>query len=210
MIYFKYLFHNLKDLSPNEGIVFSELLFHSLVSNPDYRSGEVFSIELAKDEMSRYKELQWVEDVRYYSMDYAKIVKRTEMSFPTVKKIIKSLHDKSLIDNHILCPYDLLNEGFIRIPYNTNLKGRELIFYALLVDRAYQHEHTVDTWAYKLAELCGMKKDSEGYIYMLINRLKKHNLVERLKDGKLRILKPRQPNKSIATEKERTEELPPW
>ena len=116
MIYFKYLFHNLKDLSPNEGIVFSELLFHSLVSNPDYKSGEVFNIELAKDEMSRYKELQWVEDVRYYSMDYSKIMQHTEMSFPTVKKILKSLHNKNLINAyHIICPYDLLNEGYIKI-----------------------------------------------------------------------------------------------
>lgn len=208
MIYFKYLFHNLKDLSPNEGIVFSELLFHSLVSNPDYKSGELFNIELAKDEMRRYKELQWVEYIRYYSMDYPKIMQHTEMSFPTVKKLVKSLHDKSYIGTHtISCPYNLLVGGYIKVPYNTDLKGRELLLYSLLVDRTYQHGHTVDTWAYKLAELCGIQ---EGHVYKIINHLKRHHLLERQEDGRLRVFKPRQPSEMVATEKEGTEELPPW
>lgn len=188
MVYFKYLFQHMEDLSPNEGLVYSELLLNSLVSNRQYLTGELLYIDAAKEAMKNFKLLGWDEDIEYYPMDTSLLMKRTELTFPTVKKILTSLQEKGYISQHyIRCSLEIINMGYIKIPYSTNLKGRQLIFYAFLLDRSRKHKGTIDTWAYRFKGLCGIE---ENNVYFLINRLKKEGLVERLDDGRLRISKP--------------------
>lgn len=190
MVYFKYLFLHMKDLSPNEGLVYSELLLHSLTINPQYLSGKLLHMNAAREEVENFKIYGWGEEVEYYPMEIRKIMKLTELSFPTVKEIVSNLQEKGYIRQHyIKCPLELLNEGYIKIPFNTRLKGRHLTFYAFLLDRSYKHGKTVDTWAYRFEALCGIK---EGHVYNMINHLKAKGLVGRLEDGKLKVIVPKQ------------------
>lgn len=189
MVYFKYLFQHMEDLSPNEGLVYSELLFHSLTSNTQYLTGELLYIDAAKQAMRNYKDLGWDEDIAYFPMDVKTLIRYTELTFPTVKKVLTSLQEKGYIrEGYIKCSLEILQAGYIKIPYSTNLKGRQLLFYAFLLDRSHGHKGTVDTWAYRFKSLCGIE---EGNVYFLINKLKKEGLVERLDNGKLKINKPR-------------------
>ena len=189
MVYFKYLFQHMEDLSPNEGLVYSELLFHSLTSNSDFLTGELLYVDAAKQVMRNYRDLGWNEDITYYPMNTKLLMKNTEMTFPTIKKILRSIEEKGYIsESYIRCSLEIIQAGYIKIPHNTTLKGRQLIFYAFLLDRSYRHNSTVDTWAYRFKELCGVE---EGNVYFLINKLKSLGLVERLEDGKLKINRPK-------------------
>lgn len=197
MVYYKYLFQHGGELSPNEGLVYSELLLNSLVSNQDFRTGELLYIDATKEVMENYKLLGWNQDIDYYPMDVKVLMKHTELTFPTVKKALASLEVKGYIkQGEIRCSLDIINAGYVKIPYNTGLKGRQLLFYAFLLDRGHGHSSTVDTWAYRFRELCGIE---EGYVYFMINKLKKEGLAERLEDGRLKINKPNKKGKVITT-----------
>lgn len=193
MIYYKHLFKYGEDLSPNEGLVYSELLLNSLVSNKQFRTGELLYVEAAKDAMATYKLLGWNQDIEYYPLEVKVLMKHTELTFPTIKKVLASLQEKGYIrQGSIKCSLELINAGYIKIPYNTGLKGRQLLFYAFLLDRGHGHAGTVDTWAYRFKELCGIE---EGHVYFMINKLKKEGLVERLEDGKLKVFRPNKKGK---------------
>ena len=189
MVYLKYLFQHMEDLNHNEGLVYSELLLHSLTSNKQYLSGELLYIDAAKQDMENFRSLGMDEDIDYYPMNISVLMKNTEMTFPTIKKILSSLGEKGYVREHyIKCSLEIIKAGYIKIPYHTNLKGRQLIFYAFLLDRSHRHKGTIDTWAYRFKELCGIE---ESNVYFLINKLKKEGLVERLEDGKLKVTRPK-------------------
>lgn len=189
MYYYKYLYQHGEDLSPNEGLIYSELLLHSLVSNRQFLTGELLYIDAAKEAMKNYRLLGWDEDIEYYPMDTATLMKHTELTFHTVKKALSSLEEKGYIrQGYIKCSLEIVDAGYIKIPYKTGLKGRQLLFYALLLDRSHRYGGVIDTWAYRFKELCGIE---EGHVYFLINKLKKVGLVERTEDGKLKIYKPK-------------------
>ena len=195
MIYYKYLFQHGEDLSPNEGLVYSELLLHSLVSNKQFLTGELLYLEAAKQVMKNYKDLGWDQDIEYYPMDTATLMKHTELTFPTVKKAISSLEEKGYIcRGYIRCSLEIVNAGYVKISYKTGLKGRQLLFYAFLLDRGKGHNGTIDTWAYRFKELCGI---NEGHVYKMINHLKKMGLVERLEDGTLRVYRSNKKGKPL-------------
>ena len=108
MVYYKYLFLNMEDLSPNEGIVYSELLFYSLTSNQEFKTGKLLYIDQTKKMLSDYKLMGWEETIYYYPLDEKTLMKRTEMSFPTVKKVLNNLHKKVIsmmviYHAHLLC-----------------------------------------------------------------------------------------------------------
>lgn len=190
MVYFRYLFQHMEDLTPVEGLVYSELVLYSLASNENCCVDGMVSIERSLEEVKdiRMREFKYDFETAYCSMKPAVLMEHTELTFPTVQKTLASLKEKGYIrEGWILCPLQLIEKGYIKIPYKTHLKGRQLIFYAFLLDRSYPCKGTLDTWAYKFKELCGV---NEGNVYFLINKLKEHGLVERLKDGKLQIYTP--------------------
>lgn len=188
MVYFKYLFLNMEDLTPNEGLVYSELLFYSLSANQDYKNGKLVYFDAIEDALETYQQLGWEESILYFSLDIRELMKRTELTFPTVKKILTSLKTKGYVrDNYIRCSASLLQEGYLKIPKGTNVKGKQLIFYAYLLDRAKRYKGIIDTWAYRFKELCGIDADD---VYFILQCLKKKGLVERLEDGRLKIYKP--------------------
>jgi DNA-binding MarR family transcriptional regulator len=188
MVYFKYLFQHMEDLSPNEGLIYSELLLYSLTSNQAYKSGELLYIDQVKDVVANYKLLGWKESIDYYPLDIKELMRRTEMSFPTVRKAMDNLIEKGYIEgSDIRCPLDLLQKGYLKIPKGTKAKGKQLIFYGFLLNRSEKYKGIIDTWAYRFKELCGVDTDDA---YFMIKQLKKKGLVERLEDGRLKINKP--------------------
>lgn len=189
MIYYRYLFLHEEDLSPNEGLIYSELLFCSLISNGDYRTGELLYIDAAKDLLEKYRLLNWGESITYFPLDVSTLMSRTEMTFPTVKKALAGLEEKGYIrGGDIKCPLALIEEGYLKIPKDTGLKGRQLVFYGYLLNKAARYNGIIDTWAYRFKELCGIDRDN---VYFIIKQLKKKGLVERLEDGRLKINKPK-------------------
>lgn len=89
-----------------------------------------------------------------------------------------------LSNNYISCPSALIDSGYMELPPDTMLTGQQLVFYAFLKDRAREHNNTVDTWVYRLAELfC----TSESNVNFLLSKLRKAGYIERLDDGRLRI-----------------------
>lgn len=198
MVYYRYLFLHMEDLSPYEGIVYSELVFNSIISNPHYRTGKLMYVDRAKYDVENLHILGWTEDIDYYPLKVKELVKMTEMSLPTIKKILISLEEKKYIDGkYIRCPFEMLKHGYVKIPLKTGLRGRQLIFYGLLLDRSRKYKGTIDTMAYKLGELCGI--ENKNNVYFIINQIKEKGLVERTKSGKLLIKKPSKENKKEET-----------
>lgn len=175
----------MEDLTPNEGLIYSELLFHSLASNEEYRNGELLYVDAAREVLTIYQQLKWEESIIYYPLSTKELMRKTEMTFPTVKKILDSLKIKEYIHNgYIKCPLALLEQGYIKIPKGTNVRGRQLIFYGFLLNKSKWYRGIIDTWAYRFKELCGVDADDA---YFMIQCLKKKGLVERLEDGRLKI-----------------------
>lgn len=192
MVYFKYLFQHMEDLSPVEGLVYSELLLNSLLVNPEFKSGALYCKTTV--ELYLAENFSWDSAVRYYSMKPKELTEKTELTYPTVRKTVMNLEEKGYIrGDQIRCPLAILNKGYIKIPYGTGLKGQQLIFYAFLLDRSYRHEHTVDTWAYRFKELCGISEDN---VYFIVKQLKAKGLVQREKN-KLVVLKPKKKGKAV-------------
>ena len=181
-IYYKHLFVANEELSPNEGMVYSTLLLYSQIQNKDFYSSGTFSISSVEACISEYG-----DRIPYYPMPVSSLMKNTEMTFPTIKRILVSLQEKGYINQqYIRCTLEIVQAGYIKMPYNTGLKGRQLIFYAFLLDRSHRHNGAVDTWAYRFKEFCGIE---ENNVYFLISKLKEEGLVERLDDGRLKINK---------------------
>ena len=177
----------MEDLSPNEGIVYSELIFYSLSQNKDYKNGEFIYFEAAENMLSLYQQLGWKESFPYFPLGIKELMRRTEMTFPTIKKILCSLQTKGYLDeNYIKCSVPLLQEGYLKIPKGTGVKGKQLVFYAYLLDRSKKYKGIIDTWAYRFKELCGIDADD---VYFILQCLKKKGLVERMENGKLKINK---------------------
>lgn len=183
IVYYKYLFNNDNTLSANEGIIYSTLLLHSLVSNDGFSSKNAFCINAVKDYLSNNE-----EKIPYYPLSPKELMDKTEMTFPTVKKAVTILKTKGYIEEEcIRCPIELLQKGYLKIPKGSRLKGRQLVFYGFLLDRSNRHGSTLDTWAYRFKNLCGVDTDDA---YFMIHQLKNKGLLERLKNGKLKVNKP--------------------
>ena len=192
MVYYRYLFKNLKRLSPNEGIVYSALLANSLFSSEHFSLDGSFSAEFAKAFIRENVETQGDECITYHPIPTRKLAKLLKMAEKTVREIKDDLEFKHHLirKEKILCPMELLDMGYIDVDPETGLKGLQLLFYALLKDRSYHLHGTIDTWAVRLAEIMGLGTDEKAKksVHNLLSALSKRGLVKRLPDGKLRIL----------------------
>lgn len=181
MVYYKYLFHNMRELSPNEGLVYSTLLSHSLMESENFLLDGTFSNDRAK---------LFAEDnggyIDYQPLSTRQIMNRTDFSFPTVKKIVENLKDKHIIGkDFILCPPELLDGGYLKVPKGTKLKGQQLLFYSYIIDLCSRYGGATDKWAYRMKEDCNLT--SEDNVYFIIKQLKEKGFLERLSDRRLKI-----------------------
>lgn len=186
MVYYRYLFKHSWGLSPNEGLVYSALLSHSLMTSEHFDVDGDFDVELAKAYIHDNLEIEGKECISYDPISTRRLARLLNMSENTVRKIKDDLENKHHLIHRglILCPLRLLDMGFIDVDIELGLKGLQLLFYGLLRDRSRLLHGTIDTWAVRLAELMGVSKKD---IYNLLSILQRKGLVERLKDGKLKI-----------------------
>ena len=187
MVYYRYLFLNMEELSPNEGLVYSALLSHSLMVSEFFDLDGKFCPEYAKAAIQEHIEECSVEYIEYQPLSVNRLAKHLEMTRNSVRKILQDLRNKYRLftDEIILCPSELIDAGYIDIPSGTKLKGLQLVYYGLLKDRSSLYRRVIDTWAYRLAELAGIDKKA---VYNLLTILHKKGFVVRRDDGKLRIL----------------------
>lgn len=177
----------MRELSPNEGLVYSALLSHSLMSISEcFDVDGSFSIANARAILSECMDDEGIGLIDYSLISTRRLARHLSMKEDTVRKIKADLKDKHCLIGYsvIKCPLELLDYGYIDIPPDTKLRGRQLAFYGLLRDRSSMYQGVIDTWAVKLAEIAGTTKSS---IYKMLSQLEKKGYVERLDDGKLKI-----------------------
>lgn len=187
MIYYRALFDYKKGLSSSEGIVYSVLLSHSLLSYAEaFDTDGKFNIKNAKELIKDTSYSAGFEAIYYEKMSISKLAEKVEMTRPAVRKILADLKTKGAIkDGFIRCPLRILEKGFMKLPPKTKLKGSQLTFYALLLERSRRYNGTIDTWASRLAKLAGITKTNAQSI---INILEKKGFLKRLENGKLLVL----------------------
>ena len=192
MIYYRHLFHSEEKLSANEGILYSELIYRSLLTDEFMFNGK-FSPELAKGYLQHIEDKGRLPYIDMCPFNVSRLADRLEMSRPAINRNKEKLIKKRLLiprslskgDYFILCPSKILDGGYINLPMETGLSGRQLVFYGCLLDRGQYHAHTVDTWAKRLGEIYGLNEEN---VFSLIRILKKAGYVERLPNGKLNVV----------------------
>ena len=186
MVFYKILLNQRENITGSMAIVYSTLVGQSILN------GEVFDCDGAFDyEAARQFIYDQTENGAYFidlpSPRIGYLSRHTGMTKQNVRLTIRRLDEAGYIgikQESIYCPVNLLDEGFIKIPNDTHLKGWQLIDYAIMKERSIGHNNTIDTWASKLAENLHTTKEN---VYMTIMRLKEKGYVERLPNGNLRI-----------------------
>lgn len=186
MVYYRYLFNNDWGLSPNEGLVYSALLSHSLMTSENFDIDGSFNVEYARAYIMNKEEETGTECVDYNPVSTRRLSKVLGMKEDTIRRIKHDLKYKYHLIGPItiICPIELLEKGYIDIPPDTKLKGRQLAFYGLLRDRSKRYNGVIDTWASRLANIAGIKPTNA---HKLIAELQKKGYVERLSNGKLKV-----------------------
>lgn len=180
-VLYKYFLNNREGLSINESIIYSTIVWKSVLKLGWNDSTNRFDINTAmrfiQNNISGYI------NTSYYSI--RGLAKKLHMSESTIREIIHSLRDKHIIEgDSVKCSVGLVESGYYVLPINTGLKSTQLAFYAFLKDRSNSYHGTIDTWARRLSELFGISKK---HVYSLFVILHRKGFAERLENGKLKI-----------------------
>lgn len=187
MVFYKILFKQREKITGSMALMYSTLVGNSLL-----RYGEVFDADGNFDYDCAKQTINDLTDggnyyIDYYPMKVCKLAKKLGMTPYNVRLTLERLDQANyigIVSQSIYCPVNLLDEGFMKVPDDTNLKGWQLIDYAFMKDRAYEYYGEIDTWASRLAEMLHTSREN---VYMTIKRLKAKGYVERLPNGNLRI-----------------------
>lgn len=187
MVFYKILFKQREKITGSMAILYSVLVAHSLLRNGEIFDGHGdFDYDAAKEFIDNATE-GGKYYIDYYPLSVSYLSKTTGMTKQNIRLTLKRLYDANFIDvedEAIYCPTSLLDDGFMRIPDDTSLRGWQLIDYAFMKERSASYEGTIDTWASVLSELLHTTKEN---VYMTISRLKEKGYVERQSDGRLLI-----------------------
>lgn len=186
MVFYKILLNQREKITGSMAIVYSTLVGQSILNGEVFDCDGLFDYDLARDYI-----YDMTGNGKYYidlpTPRIGFLAKQTGMTKQNVRLTLQRLDESDYIglrEESIYCPVNLLDEGFVKIPNDTTLKGWQLIDYAIMKERSIGHNNTIDTWASKLAENLHTTKEN---VYMTIMRLKEKGYVERLPNGKLRI-----------------------
>lgn len=186
MIIYKSLFPHRNKFNGSEAIIYSEIVSRSLLD-----SGKVFNSDGQFDFCNAKKYIASCENsdghtfLKLPKFTCNSIMNSTNLSDRNVRYTLKQLRQKCvLFENHVYCPDWLIEDGFLKLVDNTDLKGWQLVFYSLIKERTDYYGGEIDTFAYRLAELFETTKNN---IYVLLNILKKKGYIERLSNGHIAI-----------------------
>lgn len=116
-IYYKYLFSKRGDISDSEGIVYSALIYLAL-ENPEFFDQDgCLDIGAVKAYINIAAQESGLECIDLPNINKSKLARDTGMTRDAVIKIIKRLQKKLLLgDGFIVCPLELLENGYIQLP----------------------------------------------------------------------------------------------
>lgn len=185
MLFYKILFEKRENITGSMALLYSTLVGRSIMS-----CGELYDFDgtFLYDEVHNVIKDLTNNGEYYIDCDFPKkshIAKEMGMSLKNVTLTLNRLDRENYISlgfNSIYCPLNLLDEGFLKIRNDTNLKGWQLIDYTFLKNRSLSYDGTIDSWASTLAP---MLHTTENNVYKTIERLKEKGYVKRLADGRL-------------------------
>lgn len=190
MIYYRYLYNHMDKLEPKEKLVYSALISHTVRRT----EGLIEDGVLDREYLNNYLELTANESgysrLNFVMPSILGLSTELGMSRNTIKAILKYFKDpkiRVIQDNKIVCHKELFNSGYITLPNDLGISGKLLLFYGFIEDRSRPHNHILDTWASRLAELFGWDESKVGVIYDMLYKLHKKGLVQRLSDGRLKV-----------------------
>lgn len=185
MVFYRYLFNNMKMLTINEKIVYSSLIGYSIRLSEDFYPDGQIDMEYVHLYIESRANAAGYGYIPLILPAIKEMSRELEVARNTLKKILNRFREIRLIENNtIVCHKDLFDSGYITLPANLGIKGQLLLFYTFLEYRSRSFGGTVDTYVSRLVELTGF---SENCIYNMLYKLHKKELVERLPDGRLKV-----------------------
>ena len=201
MIIYRYLLNHMENLSINEKIVYSALVFKALNMSECFINDD----ETDKGKFSYQKAIIFIRDeienqghcfFECKKPNITKLAGSLEMSLPTVRRAVNVLMDKEhmlliVTKNNddeecysIQIPTELIGQYHLDLPEKTNISGMLLIFYAYLHNRSKDYNMTVNI---KDEHICKDLGINENYMYRLIYELIKAGKATKVSTHKLKI-----------------------
>lgn len=182
VVFYKTLLTRAKDLTPTERIIYSFLVSKSitLLDCMFDTDGDCLNIDDLYDCVS---ETHWID---LYSISIRKLATVLNITQPTVINGIRKLKELNYIDdNMIYVNKELLINGYFELHRCDILTGQVLIFYSYIKYKAQMFGGCIDTFKSQLAKIFDIKIYS---VKQYLTKLYQLHLIERLDNGKLRIV----------------------
>lgn len=187
VVLYRDFLNNRKDFTPNELIVYSTLIRDAVYAVGWNENLHTYDENTVKNAIQENVNNGLGEVLKCPSINISKLSRRTGMVRNTIKSILGSLRNKQLLCSDTICvPIEVLDKGYIDMPVETKLNGQQLIIYGFLLNKGTKYNNTVDTWTYKIAEMTGISIDNVYNIFFVLHQ---KGYIERMKDGKLKLLK---------------------
>lgn len=185
MVFYKFLFQLRGKITGCEAILYSTLASRTMMTCSElFIPDGTFDYDFAKELIGDMTDDgQPFIDCDIPNAEY--LSRKTGITIQNVRKLLKKLDSRGFINKSnrvVYFPKKLLDFGYLQIPEGTCLQGWQLIDYAFIKERAETFNGSIDTWASRLAELLHTTPNN---VYKTIERLKKKQLVIRLKNGNL-------------------------
>ncbi|MBO5844145.1 MAG: winged helix-turn-helix domain-containing protein, partial [Bacteroidales bacterium] len=130
-------FKNWNNLNWNEKIVYSFLVNYATM-HQDYSWDNASKSEegVYKIDMDTINFLIDENERLWLRISQKKIAEKTDISLRTIATIMGNFRDKEIIDyNSILVPKGFIDNGFLKLPTGTWLKGFQRVFWAFINER---------------------------------------------------------------------------
>lgn len=182
IVFYKELLSD-KDLSPNEKIIYSFLIYKSIT----IIDGAFTADGTELDTYTILGELDYDPYITMYEVSYRRIGQILNISPRSVMYALNRLDELNYINKYaktIFVTPDIFKNGYFPLLVESKIKGELLIFYSYIKNKSRKYGSCIDTFKYKLAEELHTTKIA---ITNLLNRLYSFGLAKRLPNGKLQI-----------------------
>ena len=189
IIFYRSLLKGMKELTPNEKILYSFLVSKALTHTKwsfNEKQGK-----LNKNALINFFKNQgnWLP---ICNTNHSKIARELHVSRRNVINGFKSLEQYGYIKffkDHwrVYVDWKLLNGGYFELHRLGEVNGMLAIFYAYIADKGSRHDYNIDTWKVQMA------RDLDTTfvaITNLLNRLYRLKLAKRLDNGRLLVKQP--------------------
>lgn len=187
IIFYRSLLKGVKELTPNEKIVYSFLVYKSLCKTDWAFKGGKLDKEAICCFINNNNSL-----ISIRNFNKSKIAKTLYISVNTITRSFCNLEKYGYIKNDgtnwwVFVNWELLSNGYFELYHLDKLKGDLAIFFAYIADKGSRHNYNIDTWKTQMAKDLDKTKLA---ITKLLNRLYRLKLAKRLDNGRLLVKQP--------------------